>query len=330
MVDRRTGQPLVPMSAKARRAMTRAQVSRRAFIAASGGAGSLVAQAAAAQGNPSASPMASPVATPPLPPMAENPWPNIAGPPDTPSQPIPIGFQALTEQEAAVIEALTARILPGTPDDPGAREAGVVYYIDFVLANNEGINESVYLAGPYAQAYEGDEPPDDVEGVIWVDAEDISRYGYQSALTPLQIFQQGVAVVEEHARQNLGGGFADLDESDQDEIIWSLLRDEIEGFDANMTGPSFFLTLRRYTSEGMFSDPAYGGNRDMVGWTLVGFPGAQRAYAPEEMLMEEAPPREPQSIHSMPHFNPGVNETETEDGNPVLPVRGTEDYEEGE
>lgn len=329
MVERRDEHPLIPMSAKTRRAMMRAQISRRSFLASTGGVGALITQTATAQGTPEASPMASPVGTPPPPPVADIPWTEIAGPPHPPGEPFPSGFQALTEEEAAVIEALTARILPGTPDDPGAREAGVVYYIDLVLSNNQGINESVYLAGPQAQAYEGDQPPDDIEGVVWVHADEISRYGYQSALTPLRIVRRGVAAVEDHARQHFGSGVVELGEVDQDEIIWSLLRDEVEGFDETMNGPSFFLTLRRYTSEGMFSDPAYGGNRNMVGWSLVGFPGAQRAYAPEEMLIE-GPPREPMSLASLPHFNPGVSEDESEDGNPVLPVRGTEDEEAGD
>jgi len=30
--------------------------------------------------------------------------------------------------------------------------------------------------------------------------------------------------------------------------------------------------------EGFFSDPLYGGNRDMADWTLVGFPGAHYDY----------------------------------------------------
>ncbi len=30
---------------------------------------------------------------------------------------------------------------------------------------------------------------------------------------------------------------------------------------------------------GFFADPVYGGNRDMVGWKLIGFPGAQMSYA---------------------------------------------------
>ena len=36
--------------------------------------------------------------------------------------------------EADTVEALAARIVPGNEEDPGAREAGVVYYIDRALA----------------------------------------------------------------------------------------------------------------------------------------------------------------------------------------------------
>jgi gluconate 2-dehydrogenase gamma chain len=31
--------------------------------------------------------------------------------------------------------------------------------------------------------------------------------------------------------------------------------------------------------EGFFSDPIYGGNRDKIGWKLVGFPGVHASYA---------------------------------------------------
>ena len=36
----------------------------------------------------------------------------------------------------------------------------------------------------------------------------------------------------------------------------------------------FFESLLELTIEGFFADPIYGGNKDMVGWKLVGFPGA--------------------------------------------------------
>ena len=38
-----------------------------------------------------------------------------------------------------------------------------------------------------------------------------------------------------------------------------------------------------HTVEGLLCDPAYGGNRDGVGWKLIGFPGAQYGYGAEEM-----------------------------------------------
>ena len=45
----------------------------------------------------------------------------------------PTGFTVLTAAQAREIEAITARIIP-TDDMPGAKEAGVVYFIDRALA----------------------------------------------------------------------------------------------------------------------------------------------------------------------------------------------------
>jgi gluconate 2-dehydrogenase gamma chain len=36
--------------------------------------------------------------------------------------------------------------------------------------------------------------------------------------------------------------------------------------------------LLKMTVEGFFSDPVYGGNRDMVAWRMIGFPGAYADY----------------------------------------------------
>jgi gluconate 2-dehydrogenase gamma chain len=41
---------------------------------------------------------------------------------------------------------------------------------------------------------------------------------------------------------------------------------------------AFFTLLRNWTFSGYFSDPVQGGNRDMVGWKLIGFPGAHLSY----------------------------------------------------
>lgn len=298
--------------------MQQAQLSRRAFLTRTGGLPVAMAGAAGVASQPGqAQEMTDTAAVP-------EDWPEFPGVPETPSSPPPDIFQALTDDEAAVVEALTARLLPGSPDDPGAREAGVVYYIDYLLSQNDGFVEPVYLAGPWARAYEGDEEPEPEEGVIWVPADELERYGFQSPLSPLEIYQIGIAALEEYANETFGSGTADLSEEDQDEIIWAMLDDEIPHLE-EFSAISFFHTLRKHTSEGMFSDPAYGGNRDLAGWRLVGFPGAQRAYNPEEMQEEQHEPREPMTLHELPVFKPG----QTEDG-PILPVRGTDPEDESQ
>ena len=41
---------------------------------------------------------------------------------------------------------------------------------------------------------------------------------------------------------------------------------------------SFFAMLLQNTKEGYFSDPIYGGNKDMGAWKMIGFPGAHYDY----------------------------------------------------
>src|SRR5690606_35970440 len=140
----------------------------------------------------------------------------------------------------------------------------------------EGFNESTYREPPYAQIYEGDTPPesDDAYQTIWVSADEIERYGYQAILSPREVYRLGVAGVDTYARSKHNAPFTDLTEDQQDGIIEDMVNGEATvGFD-QFSSASFFAVLRRHTAEGMFSDPAYGGNRDMAGWKLIGYPGA--------------------------------------------------------
>ena len=41
---------------------------------------------------------------------------------------------------------------------------------------------------------------------------------------------------------------------------------------------TFFAQFLEMTVQGYFSDPVYGGNKDMVAWKAIGFPGAYDAY----------------------------------------------------
>lgn len=306
-------QPLYTLTRAHRRAMRHAQMSRRKFLVQTGvmGAAALPAVGAAQNATPAATPLVE------LDTGAGTVWEPFTGVPDTPHQPPGMDFQALTQQEAMAVEALTAKMLPGTPEDPGAREAGVVYYIDFLLSQDEGFVEATYRSGPWARGYKGDTEPDPEPDVIWVPADELDRYGYQAPLSPLRIYQIGLKALEDYAQQEFDASVPDLEDDQLDDVIWAMLGNDIEQFEA-FSPISFFHTLRLHTAEGFFSDPAYGGNRDLAGWRLVGFPGAQRAYAPEELHVDGTN-REPQTMHDLTEFNPG----HVEDG-PEMPVRAPE------
>ena len=107
--------------------------------------------------------------------------------PATPMEAPPPGiYTYLTPHEAKTLDALTARILPGTPDDPGAREAGVVTYIDSKLTLADGFAQPIYLHPPFAKAYKGSTPPANADSdVVWVAKDQLDRYGFQFAFKGL-------------------------------------------------------------------------------------------------------------------------------------------------
>jgi gluconate 2-dehydrogenase gamma chain len=243
-------------------------VTRRFFLK---GSGATIAATGVAV--PVAAQQATPAATPAT---TERPDPAIA-----------ITF--FNPHESATVEALTARILPGTPDDPGAREAGVVYYIDQVLAGpNGGYAVKTYAQGPFLVVREEESPVEstsrtDIYRVVEAPGGDeVSRYGYQSLLNPQDIYRRGLESVDAFAQSSFGAPFVELSDADQDTILEAMSADEATGFDAP-SGSAFFTKLRNDTIEGMFSDPLYGGNRDMVGWKLIGYPGARGFYTFEDM-----------------------------------------------
>jgi len=214
-------------------------------------------------------------------------------------------LQFFNPHQAMTIEAAAARIIPGDENEPGAREAAVVYYIDHLLANNTGYPEPAYMEGPFPQTYEGDEPPDEDEDIIWVHAEELERYGRQSPFVPREIYRMGAARLDALSERRHNTEFIELIEEQQDR----LLEDIEDGEDDDVTevfndlAPGYFFdVLRTHTLEGFLSDPVYGGNRDMIGWRLVGFPGSRRSYSPQDMFNENFDVT-PQSLLDLPPFN---------------------------
>jgi gluconate 2-dehydrogenase gamma chain len=149
----------------------------------------------------------------------------------------------LNDEDAATVTAFAERLMPGEPGKPGARDAGVLNYIDLALS------------GAYS------------------DLQDFYR--------------RGLASLEAYCRKTHDASFVKLGAARQDEVIAALE----QGKDTGFTWPSaqaFFNTVRTHTMEGMFADPVYGGNKDFAGWRLIGFPGAQPLFSPEDLKSKDA------------------------------------------
>jgi gluconate 2-dehydrogenase gamma chain len=129
---------------------------------------------------------------------------------------------------------------------------------------------------------------------VGVAADQISRYGYQSVLSPQEMYRRGIEFVDAYAQEQFEDEFVDLTAEQQDQILTDMDEDTATGFEGP-TAKAFFVQLRNDTIEGMFSDPMYGGNRGLVGWTLIGYPGAQRFYTPDDIKNQDFT-REPQSL----------------------------------
>jgi gluconate 2-dehydrogenase gamma chain len=175
-------------------------------------------------------------------------------------QSIRIPLRFFWQSEALIVAAATSRIFPSDEAGPGAREAGVVVYIDRQLAGPWGRDHYRYTQGPFEQ-----NAP--------------AEFGYQGKATPQQIYREGLKDL---------AGFDQLEPTEQDQKLKSI--------EATL----FFSLLRQNTIEGMFSDPIHGGNVDMVGWQLIGFPGPRmsnyddvdkhfgEAFRPKPVSLREA------------------------------------------
>jgi gluconate 2-dehydrogenase gamma chain len=159
--------------------------------------------------------------------------------------------------EARTADAVVARLIPADDNGPGAREAGVVVFLDRQLAGAWGQGDHFYRRGPFLPG--------------------TAQQGYQLAFTPAEMFRLGFAKLDENARKLRGSGFADLTEQQQDELLAQAQEGKLDF--GPLPSATFFGSLVDVTMEGFFSDPIYGGNRDKIGWKLVGFPGVHASYA---------------------------------------------------
>jgi gluconate 2-dehydrogenase gamma chain len=284
----------------------RKRLTRRGFVARAGAAAAALGLAgcgAESAGNPAE--------------LSENT--NARNLPYAPPSRPPLNCQLLRffiQGEALAVEAFTARIIPGSPEDPGAREACVTTFIDRKLAEFETFAAPTYSTAPFARLQKPGEPPPPGHGPLFKNAKELERYGFQDSLTPQESYREGLAQLDRYSRNRYGRPFAELDETTQDTILEALEADELDAF-KKPGGKAFFSMLQEDTYEGMFADPVYGGNHDFAGWKLVGYPGAQRAYTPYEL--KHGTKRRIQGMEQLMPMRPGIPADHA-----ILPLSGTQ------
>lgn len=209
-----------------------------------------------------------------------------AAPGDAQTQPgAAQGYEFFTPFQADIINAAAGRIIPTDDNGPGAVEAGVVYFIDRQLSSLEGFAGQRYQQGPFLAG--------------------APTQGDQSSLSMADRYRLGILGMEAYAQQLFQDGFAKLSPDQQDQILKDMEAGKPDTFDGasiqsvstqpapggselalrhpsnadvTMGARAFFGLLRAHVVAGFFADPVHGGNRDMIGWKLIGFPGAQISY----------------------------------------------------
>lgn len=169
----------------------------------------------------------------------------------------PQGYRFFGPDEAAFIEAAVERIIPPDANGPGAKDAGVPIFLDRQLDGAFGKGDHYYLQGPWPKGSK--------------------TQGYQSRYAPAELYRAAIKAVDGYCRDKHGKLFRELPPDRQDEVLKACESGEaqLEGVDAK-TWFTLFLTN---VQEGFWADPIYGGNRDMAGWKMIGFPGAHYDYS---------------------------------------------------
>jgi gluconate 2-dehydrogenase gamma chain len=142
----------------------------------------------------------------------------------------PSKFEFFSPEQATEIDAIAARIIP-TDDMPGAREAGVVYFIDRALTTFASDDQKTYKEGL-----------PELQGRVRELFPGVERF---SAVTPEQQ-DEVLRSLEEQAAT------------------------PAQPFRPRPAANSFFETLRQHTIAGFLVDPDTRGNPNGVGWKVIG------------------------------------------------------------
>jgi gluconate 2-dehydrogenase gamma chain len=207
------------------------------------------------------------------------PWHPFAGEPPQPSL---AGWFFFKPHEARAIEAIVDRLIPADDLSVGGKDAGCAAYIDRQLAGSFGNASRLYMKAPFLHG--------------------TPTQGYQGEATPAMRYRAALGAIDEHLRRTKNNrGFAQLSADEQDQFLKDLEAGKVDL--GEIDGKVFFNLLLQNTMEGFFADPIYGGNRDMVSWKMIGFPGARYDYRDHVSKHNQPYPNGPVSITGSPEWS---------------------------
>jgi hypothetical protein len=180
----------------------------------------------------------------------------------------------LSTADAEVLRAAVDRLIPPFGSHPGAAALGAVDYIDGLLGAFLVDPPRIFAGGPFSGRAGGEAsfadflPLSALEELTWRTRIEGSQG------RPEREFNGPVAGWQQQYREGvdaLGADFTRADGTAQDARLDAV--------------PEFRDLLYEHACEGCYGAPEYGGNRDLQGWTAIGFTGdvQPRGYTDDEV-----------------------------------------------
>jgi gluconate 2-dehydrogenase gamma chain len=116
-------------------------------------------------------------------------------------------------------------------------------------------------------------------------------------------YTMAVAALNGYAQSKHGAAFTALTAEQQDGILTDMDLSRVPataGFAPN--AKAVFEMIRTHAVQGMFGDPAHGGNTNFVGWKLVRFPGPRLVISARDQRLNVVPRTSLKSTYSIPLF----------------------------
>jgi hypothetical protein len=175
------------------------------------------------------------------------------------------------------VEALAETIIPSDSNGPGAREAGVVYFIDKQLEGKYGYSGNMYMQPPFVMPNQKSSIT--VDGITYSGGSAICRQDtgvrYQYSKNLREFWRIGLIHLQEYSNSAYGGNFETLSSDKQTQVMTDLWNNKPTNF-GDIIPQDLFTEIHNLSIMGYFADPLYGGNKNMVGWTYVGHPGVNQ------------------------------------------------------